>query len=253
MNAPKFPQGSQWRIWDLHVHTPESLVNGYAANWSRFLDELEGLPEQFKVLGINDYLFLDGYRRLLTEKKDNGRLKNIELLLPVVEFRIAKFAGVEFRNTTRINLHVIFSDLLAPDVIEAQFLSALSSNYRLDASRTGVTWSGVVTKESLAKLGSDIKASVPPEKRTAFGSDLIEGFSNLNISEQNIFSVLQGNTFLRGHYLTAWGNPSGTSSIGRKDQSPKRRTSSTALTLCSRPPRMPMPLLAREKLWLIRK
>lgn len=205
MNVPQFPQGSQWRIWDLHVHTPESLVNGYAGNWSRFLDELEALPPPFKVLGINDYLFLDGYRRLIAEKKDNGRLKNIELLLPVIEFRIAKFAGVEFRNTTRINLHVIFSDLLGPDVIEAQFLSALNSKYCLDASATRVTWSGVVTRESLAKLGADIKASVPPEKRTAFQGDLIEGFRNLNISESTIFSVLQGNTFLRGHYLTAVG------------------------------------------------
>jgi ABC-type lipoprotein export system ATPase subunit len=180
-------------------------VNGYAGNWPRFLDELEALPKQFKVLGINDYLFLDGYCRLVIEKRDNGRLRNIELLLPVIEFRIAKFAGVEFRNTTRINLHVIFSDLLGADLIQAQFLNALSSKYCLDSTATGITWSGVVTKESLARLGADVKASVPPEKLAAFGSDLIEGFRNLNISEKEIFSLLEENTFLRGQCLTALG------------------------------------------------
>jgi ABC-type lipoprotein export system ATPase subunit len=169
------------------------------------MSELEALPPQFKVLGINDYLFLDGYRRLVSEKKENGRLKNIDLLLPVIEFRIAKFAGVEFRNTTRINLHVIFSDLLGADVIQAQFLNALSSSYSLDSGATGITWSGVVTRESLAKLGADVKASVPPEKLPAFGSDLIEGFRNLNISEREIFSLLEKNTFLQGNCLTALG------------------------------------------------
>lgn len=205
MNKPTFPQGSQWRLWDLHVHTPESFENGYAGDWSRFLNELEALPNEFRVIGVNDYLFLDGYRRLMAEKKDNGRLKNIELLLPVVEFRIAKFAGVEFRKTTRINLHVIFSERVGADIIQEQFLNALSSSYSLDSKVTDVTWSGVITKASLTQLGADIKARIPPGKLSGFGSDLKEGFRSLNISEEKIFSVLAKSTFLRGQYLTALG------------------------------------------------
>ncbi|GAA2811555.1 hypothetical protein GCM10010522_31680 [Kribbella solani] len=38
------------RIWDLHVHTPASIVQGYGGDneetWSRFLDELESLPDE---------------------------------------------------------------------------------------------------------------------------------------------------------------------------------------------------------------
>ena len=70
--------------------------------WEKYITDLEGLPPEFSVLGINDYLFLDGYKRLLSEKKNNGRLKNIDLLLPVVEFRIKKFAGVQFKSTKPI-------------------------------------------------------------------------------------------------------------------------------------------------------
>ena len=51
-------RGSMWRKWDLHVHTPESLVHEYggADPWPQFIDELEHLPPDIKVLGINDYL-----------------------------------------------------------------------------------------------------------------------------------------------------------------------------------------------------
>ena len=59
------PRGSVWRKWDLHIHTPDSLVHGYGGNgkdvWEKFIKELSQLPAEFKVLGINDYIFLDGY------------------------------------------------------------------------------------------------------------------------------------------------------------------------------------------------
>ena len=99
-------RGSIWRKWDLHVHTPASIINHYGNSdnvWEDYISDLETLPTDFKVLGINDYLFLDGYEKLKSEKENNSRLNNLDLLLPVVEFRIKKFAGVEFRNTKRIN------------------------------------------------------------------------------------------------------------------------------------------------------
>ena len=58
-------KGAIWAKCDLHVHTPCSIVNGYGQNndetWSRFLKDLRNLPKAFKILGINDYWFLDGY------------------------------------------------------------------------------------------------------------------------------------------------------------------------------------------------
>ena len=115
---PVILQGSTWKKWDLHVHTPESLVHHYPgekeAAWEAFLSDLEALPPEFKVLGINDYLFVDGYARVLEERR-KGRLANIELVLPVVELRLDKFGGIleqseeGYRpsNWSRINLHVV--------------------------------------------------------------------------------------------------------------------------------------------------
>jgi hypothetical protein len=54
-------RGSFWFKWDLHVHTPASLVQQYGGGkeevWGRFITDLENLPKEFKVLGINDYYF----------------------------------------------------------------------------------------------------------------------------------------------------------------------------------------------------
>ena len=62
-----YPRGSEWRIWDLHVHTPESITQNYSGDWDRFIEELAALPPDIKVLGINDYWFFDGYKRVRAE------------------------------------------------------------------------------------------------------------------------------------------------------------------------------------------
>jgi len=72
-------------------------------------------------------------------KLEQGRLKNIDPLLPVIELRLDKFAGVVKKEKdgtysqsgrNRINLHVIF-DAMDPEVIQQQFLNSLTPSYQL--------------------------------------------------------------------------------------------------------------------------
>ncbi|MDW5264652.1 MULTISPECIES: hypothetical protein [Acidobacteriaceae] len=100
MNDPK---GSVWRKWDLHVHTPASLIHHYDGTdpWPQFLNELANLPPEFKVIGINDYMLLDGYKRILAEKAA-GKLTNIDLFLPFIEFRLDKLGGSQ-NHLSRVN------------------------------------------------------------------------------------------------------------------------------------------------------
>lgn len=201
-------RGSEWNIWDLHVHTPYSLVNHYGAGaagdtWENYICDLENLPKEVKVLGINDYLFIDGYKKVLEYKK-KGRLQNIDLILPVVEFRLSQFCG--HRQFQRINFHVIFSDKLTADIIENQFLNALTSKYKLTAEYQGMTWGGVINKDNLSELGRRIKESVPSGERDNYDSDLIEGFNNLNLNYDDIIGALQNaSQYFEGKYLTAIG------------------------------------------------
>ena len=194
MNSNYLTRGSEWRKWDLHVHTPESIYHKYGADedvWEKYISDLEQLPTEYAVLGINDYIFIDGYARLLHEKNVNGRLKNIDLLLPVVEFRIEKFAGVNFKQLKRINLHVIFSNDVTVETIQSQFLNALQQHYQITDDGA---WSRIPTRESLMELGSKLKAAAPEGKKL-IGSDLIVGFNNLNISDDKIYEALRKDCF----------------------------------------------------------
>ena len=206
------PRGSTWRKWDLHVHTPASLVHSYGGgdSWDRYLTALEQLPSEFKVIGINDYLFLDGYKRVIAEKA-KGRLRNIDLILPVIELRLDKFGGSK-NSLSRVNYHILFSNEIPPEVIESQFLSALSSKYILspqfDELRTSGRWAATPTRASLEDLGRMIIGSVPEKEKSKYGAPLSEGFNNLCISLGDIRDVLDCHYFeakiLTGVGKTEW-------------------------------------------------
>ncbi|WP_297900562.1 TrlF family AAA-like ATPase [Metallibacterium sp.] len=213
------PAGSTWKKWDLHVHTPSSLVHNYpGANedeaWEAFLQDLEALPHEFKAIGINDYIFIDGYVRARKAKLEHGRLKNIDLLLPVIELRLDKFAGVLKKEKdgtysqsgwNRINLHVIF-DALDPAVIQQQFLNALTPSYQLipDSSDWNGKWKGVITRDSLVDLGRLIVNSAPDEKRGDYAPHLQEGFNNLCVSLEKVVEALE-KPYFAGKFMIAVG------------------------------------------------
>ena len=203
MTTP-YPKGAVWQKWDLHVHTPLSIFQKFGADdedtWEKYISDLENLSQKFIAIGVNDYLFLDGYQRLIDEQQNNNRLQNLTLF-PVLEFRIEKFAGVEFDTFKRINLHVIFSNDLPVETIKSQFLNTLEQSYTLE---TGEPWTRAITPESVAELGVSIKKSVPESKLPDYGTDLVEGFNSLNVKEDQIFKSLKKDCF-RDKYLIAIG------------------------------------------------
>ncbi len=213
MTNERFLRGSEWRKWDLHIHTPFSHTSSYAGTteeekWSNFFKHLEIISEKINVIGINDYLFLDGYKRVLEHKK-KGNLQKIDLILPVIEFRLKELVGSG--ELKRINYHVIFGDhsTITPEQIEAQFLSQLNSACNLDSeSPNTVTWGGVVNLNSLTDLGKQVHESTPKEKR-GNGSFLEIGFNNINYELSEIEKALgetgKPNQYLKGNYFKAIG------------------------------------------------
>lgn len=206
MTTKDFSRGSEWRKWDLHVHTPLSIIQKYGGNkqevWEKYISDLEALSEEFAVLGINDYLFLDGYERLVKEQQNKGRLKNL-VLLPVVEFRIDKLVGVDFGKYQRINLHVIFSNELSIDTIKSQFLNTLDQHYVIE--KLGEKWERAINKQSLEDLGKRIKDIVKDDDSLNNLSDLAVGFNNLNINEEKIIDSLKSKDCFKDKFLIAVG------------------------------------------------
>ncbi|HBX77070.1 MAG TPA: hypothetical protein DEG43_05465 [Acidimicrobiaceae bacterium] len=197
--------GTTWAKWDLHVHTPSSPVHLYPGPepWEPFLTDLEALSTEYSCVGVNDYLFIDGYERLLAERA-NGRLGNLSLLVPVIELRLPDFGGSN-SQLSRINLHVMFDPALGADMIREQFLNALSADFDLDPSVPGVTWSRTVTRDSLTSLGAAIRATLPTERLHEFPeTDFRLGFNNLTVSFEKIAGLLDRPHF-RNRYLIAVG------------------------------------------------
>lgn len=203
-----YSEGSPWSKWDLHVHTPDSIVHEYSGNkeqqWRSFIQDLAALPPEFKVIGINDYIFLDGYRKVLAAAAE-GRLPNIDLILPVIELRLDRFGGTD-KHFSRVNCHLLFSDELSPDLIEGQFLNTLKSKYQLapEVTDTASTWQAVPTRESLTDLGRMIIDSIPADKRQGNPSPLHLGFSNINFSIKSVRAALQTH-YLKDRCLVAIG------------------------------------------------
>ncbi|MEC2157668.1 TrlF family AAA-like ATPase [Virgibacillus halodenitrificans] len=105
-------KGSTWSRWDLHIHTPYSIVNGYGGNgediWEQFITHLEELPDDVDVIGINDYYFIDGFEKVMDYKMNKGRLQNIKKVFPIIEFRVDTFATANESKLQKVNLHVLF-------------------------------------------------------------------------------------------------------------------------------------------------
>jgi len=114
-------RGSEWRRWDLHVHTPDTILNNQFGDWEEYLKAIEAHPH-VRVLGVTDYMSITNYSKLKTFKS-SSRISNIDLLIPNIEFRIAPPTD----KATAINIHL----LISPDdpQHEREILNALA---RLD-------------------------------------------------------------------------------------------------------------------------
>lgn len=103
----RWPRGSEWRRWDLHIHTPESRLGATfsGSTWVEYVDTLEQAATMAKisVIGVTDYMTIDGYEKLYSKKRDNGRLSTVDLLIPNIEFRMMPNTD----DGKALNLHLL--------------------------------------------------------------------------------------------------------------------------------------------------
>lgn len=194
MSAQPYPRGSDWRRWDLHVHTPESFENDFGG-WDRYVPALESI-EGVSVLGVTDYFFIDGYRKILELRRD-GKLRNFDLVLPNIELRLGTFVpkrsdGSQLR---RLNFHVLFSNELSPDVIEQQFLHDL--HFEIEGSTESDRGKRNLTRAAVEEAGALVK-----KYQTTFAqdSDFVVGCKVITFDLQEARRVLQKDCF-SGRYL----------------------------------------------------
>ena len=196
-----YSKGSEWRKWDLHLHTPKSIIQGYGGDtklvWDTFIQKISSLPEEIKVIGITDYLFCDGYEYLLTRRSE---IPNIDLIILNIEFRLNTFSGTA-NNSKRHNFHVLFDPSISIDDIRGQLLNCLSTDYKLSDN---TEWQQTPTIKSLEELGKQIKATAPVGNTIHSKTNLEVGFDNITYKREDIEKLLLKSPF-KGKYVTAIG------------------------------------------------
>lgn len=182
-----FPRGSEWRRWDLHVHTKGTNKNDQfkSKDFETFCEVLfrKAIDNDIAAIGITDYFSIDNYKKVkdylskiddktsFTEDEKN-QIKNI-LLLPNVELRIFPVTD----KGRLVNIHFIFNP-------KEDFINYLDNNFfgKLECgnylmNRQGITEYG----ESL--LGSDQKS----DDNTAYK----DGINNFHLEISQIKKVLK--------------------------------------------------------------
>lgn len=129
--SSNYPKGSEWRQWDLHIHTPASFHwNGQRfkgdplapANYA-LVDEMINALNNAKpaVFALMDYWTFDGWFALKNRLKQSDAPKLNKTVFPGIELRLmAPMKG-------RLNAHVIFSD-----EINDQGLRDFRSNLKIE-------------------------------------------------------------------------------------------------------------------------
>ena len=113
----KYSRGSEWRKWDLHVHTPSSHLNNNFKSCEKNDFVQKCLDEKISVIGLTNYFkFSDDDFDL----KENLEKKNITVFLNL-ELRLT----YQNKDDKCCDLHIIFSNELSKDDIK-QFLSNLT-------------------------------------------------------------------------------------------------------------------------------
>ena len=125
----KFKRGSEWRIWDLHIHTPGTKKNDQFSGatledkWQNYITSINSTTEEISVIGITDYFSIENYFRFKDHVSKGEITKSFDFIIPNIELRVLPVTG----SSTPINIHCLFNPAMDSE-IEARFLAKLEFN-----------------------------------------------------------------------------------------------------------------------------
>jgi hypothetical protein len=157
----KFTRGSEWRIWDLHIHTPGTKKNDQFTGatldekWQNYVASLNSSTEEISVIGITDYFSIENYFKFKHLIANGEITKCFDLIIPNLELRVLPVTG----SATPINLHCLFNPSIDTE-IESRFLAKLQFN------NSGSNYSA--TKSELVRFGRDHLNNQELDEQTAY-------------------------------------------------------------------------------------
>lgn len=198
-----FSRGSEWRRWDLHIHTPETMKNDQfngtttEEKWDNFYNDVNAYVstnnplKKVAVIGITDYLSIENYKKVITSNKLST---DVQLIIPNIELRICPIA-----SESPVNIHILCNPDIVPQ-IENRFFSKLKFDY-------GNT-SFNATKSELIRLGKSLDDSL--DEYQAY----IRGLENFVISFPNLKDIFDKDDDLRDNVIIGVSNSSNDGASG---------------------------------------
>lgn len=186
----KFPRGSEWRKWDLHVHTPGTkLNNGYslselnqeeinranelyekcknmsvvnrineqrAKEWLLWIDTIHN--SDISVVGVTDYYSLENFFLACDFYNVYKKIESVHedesvVFFPNLEFRTNDRLNKDSKNYNYVNAHILFT----PEISVGKW-ETLKHNLRIS---TGVE--GAYTLADIKDSASADGATIPKD------------------------------------------------------------------------------------------
>jgi energy-coupling factor transporter ATP-binding protein EcfA2 len=195
-------RGSIWHKWNLHIHGPLSALSNQfpklpdgSPDWEKYLKALAKVTDT-PAVAITDYFMVESYRKV-REAKASGKLPNIEIVLPNIEFRINNIINTK-NGPRRLNYHLLFSDKVSVQDIEEHFLHEIKFQYEGEPQRQDLSLS--VRRTNLEMLGKRLKEEHEPFNDGR--SDFEIGCMNATVDPEDIKRVLRNKEqIFGGKYL----------------------------------------------------
>ncbi len=197
-----FPKGSEWRRWDLHIHTKYTLKNDQfkSKNFTKFCITLfkNALVKGITSIGITDYFSIDNYKNvcLFVNEINNydeftpdekTLIENI-LLIPNVELRMLPVTD----KGRLVNIHCIFNPEFV-DKLDNHFFNKLKHS-------EGPGSNPLMNRQGMIELG---KSSDPK-----LGDDEAykKGISEFVVSHERLQEHLDSDKVFRENVIIAVSN-----------------------------------------------
>ncbi len=161
----KFERGSEWRKWDLHIHTKGTNKNDNfsSSDFKEFCITLfkKALEKNIQAIGITDYFSIDNYKEVKQfvdnidstsdfEEQERDKIRKILLLLNV-ELRLLPATS----SGGLINIHCLFNpDDSFLETLENDFFGSLEDSGGNKMNRAGLITLGKASDSSLNDEGA---------------------------------------------------------------------------------------------------
>lgn len=208
-----YGHGSEWRRWDLHIHTPGTLKNDkfketpneqMSEKWNNYYKKMHDYVgdgsdpvKAIAVIGITDYYSVDNYKKVKGDHEQGFLPSTIKLVLPNIEMRMLPVGKL-----APVNIHCIFSPELSPEEIESRFLSKLKND----------TKKATALKSELIRFGRDLS-----EDNLDESSALKRGIGEFVVTTNSIEDVFKEDPALRGQCIVVVSNSSNDGASFPKD------------------------------------